>query len=216
MWAFDNSYFRTMEGFHVPTEPERAPEPQLIWMNRPLAADLGLSLEGLEEAQLAAFFSGAALPTGAEPLAQAYAGHQFGNFVPQLGDGRAVLLGEIIAPGGRRFDMQLKGSGRTPFSRGGDGKAALGPVLREVLISEAMAALGVPTTRALSATLTGEEIWRDRALPGAVLCRIAASHIRVGTFQFFIARGDVERLRRLADHVIARHCPALAETAAPY
>ncbi|HMT43669.1 MAG TPA: YdiU family protein [Chakrabartia sp.] len=216
MWAFDNSYFRTMDGFHVPTDPEPAPDPRLILINRPLAARLGLSLDGVDETQLAASFSGTSLPPGAEPLAQAYAGHQFGNFVPQLGDGRAVLLGEIIAPDGRRFDMQLKGSGRTPFSRGGDGKAALGPVLREVLISEAMAALGVPTTRALAAVQTGEQIWRDKAVPGAVLCRIAASHIRVGTFQFFIARGDVERLRQLADHVIARHFPALSSTAAPY
>ncbi|MBK8629598.1 MAG: YdiU family protein [Sphingomonadales bacterium] len=216
MWAFDNSYYRHMDGFHVPTRPDVPPEPRLIRINRPLASEMGLSLDGLDNGQLAALFSGEMIPEGAEPLAQAYAGHQFGTFVPQLGDGRAVMLGEIITPDGRRFDMQLKGAGRTPFSRGGDGKAALGPVLREYLVSEAMAALGVPTTRALAATLTGETILRDRPLTGAVLCRIAASHIRVGTFQYFIARGDTDRLRQLSDHVIARHYPALVETAAPY
>ena len=149
--------------------------------------ELGLDLT---EDQARDWFSGAALPPGADPIAQAYAGHQFGGFSPQLGDGRAHLLGEVVAPDGRRFDLQLKGSGRTPFSRGGDGKAAIGPMLREYLISEFMAALGVPTTRSLAVVATGEEIWRETKLPGAVLARVAASHLRVGTFQFFAARGD--------------------------
>ncbi len=161
-------------------------------------------------AEGAAWFSGAALPPGAEPAALAYAGHQFGGFSPVLGDGRAHLLGEIVTEGGRRFDLQLKGSGRTPFSRGGDGKAALGPMLREVLISDFMAAVGVPTTRALAVATTGEWIWRETKLPGAVLARTAASHLRVGTFQFFAARGDTAALRALLAHAIARHDPALA------
>src|SRR5678816_3349829 len=145
---------------------------------------------------------------GAEPLAQAYAGHQFGGFSPQLGDGRALLIGEVIDRHGRRRDIAFKGSGRTPFARGGDGKAAVGPMLREVLVSEAMHALGIPTTRALAVVATGEEVYRDRVLPGAVLTRVAASHIRVGTFQFYAARGDVESLRKLALYTIARHDPA--------
>ena len=150
-------------------------------------------------------FAGNAVPEGAEPIAQAYAGHQFGGFSPQLGDGRAVLLGEVIDRAGRRRDIALKGSGRTPFSRGGDGKAAVGPMLREVLIGEAMHALGIPTTRALAVVATGEPVLRETVLPGAVLTRVAASHIRVGTFQFFAARGDVERVRQLAEYTIARH-----------
>src|SRR5690606_36997243 len=154
-----------------------------------------------------AVFAGNRVPEGASPLAQAYAGHQFGGWVPQLGDGRALLLGEIVAPDGARFDLQLKGSGPTPFSRRGDGRAGLGPVLREYVVSEAMAALGVPTTRALAAVTTGEAVWRETPLPGAVLARVAASHIRVGTFQYFAAREDVEALRLLTDHVIARHYP---------
>ena len=152
---------------------------------------------------------------GSDPIAQAYAGHQFGNFVPQLGDGRAILLGELIDRGGRRHDIQLKGAGRTHFSRGGDGRAALGPVLREYVVSEAMSALGIPTTRALAALTTGEDVYRDTVLPGALLVRVASSHIRVGTFQFFAARGDVEALRQLADHVIARHYPEAAQDEEP-
>ena len=152
------------------------------------------------------------MPEGAEPIAQAYAGHQFGGFSPQLGDGRAVLLGEVIDRAGRRRDIALKGSGRTPFSRGGDGKAAVGPMLREVLIGEAMHALGIPTTRALAVVATGQPVFRESVLPGAVLTRVAASHIRVGTFQFFAARGDVERVRRLAEYTIARHDPDLVDT----
>ena len=156
------------------------------------------------------------MPEGAEPIALAYAGHQFGQFVPQLGDGRAILLGEVVGRDGARRDIQLKGSGRTPFSRGGDGRAALGPVLREYVVSEAMAALGVPTTRALAAVTTGEAVLRETALPGAVLTRVAASHIRVGTFQYFAARGDAEAVRLLADYVIARHYPEAAGAEHPY
>jgi len=164
----------------------------------------------------AAIFAGNTLPAGADPIAMAYAGHQFGNFVPQLGDGRAILLGEVIDQTGTRRDIQLKGAGRTAFSRGGDGRAALGPVLREYLLSEAMHALGVPTTRALAAVTTGEMVFRDRALPGAVLTRIAASNIRVGTFQYFAARGDEDAIKMLADYVIERHYPALRDEANPY
>ena len=163
-----------------------------------------------------AILAGNRVAQGAEPLAAAYAGHQFGHFVPQLGDGRAILLGEVVDRNGRRRDIQLKGSGPTPFSRRGDGRAALGPVLREYLVSEAMAALGVPTTRALAAVTTGEEVFRETPLPGAVLTRVASSHIRVGTFQFFAARGDTEAIRVLADHVIDRHYPEAAGAPNPY
>jgi serine/tyrosine/threonine adenylyltransferase len=205
--AFDHSYARDLPGTYLRALPDVAPAPQLLVLNRPLAASLGLQLS---EAEAEAWFSGARLPPGADPIAQAYAGHQFGGFSPQLGDGRAHLLGEVLAPDGRRFDIQLKGSGRTPFSRGGDGKAAVGPMLREVVISEFMAAMGVPTTRALAVVATGETVWRDTRLPGAVLARVAASHLRVGTFQFFAARGDQARVKALADHAIARHDPRLA------
>jgi uncharacterized protein YdiU (UPF0061 family) len=161
--------------------------------------------------------AGNAIPAGAEPIAQAYAGHQFGGFVPQLGDGRALLLGEVIGADGARYDLELKGSGPTPFSRGGDGKSALGPVIREYIISEAMAALGVPTTRALAAVSTGETVWRQEGqLPGGVFTRVAASHIRVGTFQYFLARSDLAALRVLADHAIARHYPDAGQAANPY
>ena len=211
--AFDHSYARDLPGTFLRVAPDPAPAPRLLFLNRPLAADLGLDLT---EAEAESWFSGAAVPAGADPIAQAYAGHQFGGFSPQLGDGRAHLLGEILAPDGRRFDIQLKGSGKTPFSRGGDGKAVVGPMLREVLISEFMAAAGVPTTRALAVVATGEEVWRETKLPGAVLARSAASHIRVGTFQFFSARGDQATVRRLADYAIARHYPDLAGAANPY
>jgi serine/tyrosine/threonine adenylyltransferase len=210
--AFDHSYARDLPGTYLRVAPDVAPAPRLLLLNRPLAADLGLTLS---EAEAEAWFSGATLPDGADPIAQAYAGHQFGGFSPQLGDGRAHLLGEIITPQGR-FDIQLKGSGKTPFSRGGDGKAAIGPMLREVLISEFMAAMGVPTTRALAVVATGEEIWRETKLPGAVLARVAASHLRVGTFQFFAARGDQAQVKALADYAIARHYPDLAEADHPY
>jgi uncharacterized protein YdiU (UPF0061 family) len=211
--AFDHSYARELPGTYLRVAPDVAPAPRLLFLNRSLAVDLGLALS---EDQARDWFSGAALPPGADPIAQAYAGHQFGGFSPQLGDGRAHLLGEIVGPDGRRFDIQLKGSGRTPFSRGGDGKAAIGPMLREVLISEFMAAAGVPTTRSLAVVATGEEVWRETKLPGAVLARVAASHLRVGTFQFFAARGDHANVKALADYAIARHYPELAGQDAPY
>lgn len=210
--SFDNSFAQQMEGFFVEWQGDKVPKPQVLRLNRGLAKNLGLDADTLTGAVL----SGAEAPAGAHPLAMAYAGHQFGGFSPQLGDGRAVLLGEIIAPSGKRFDLHLKGSGRTPFSRGGDGKAVLGPVLREYLFGEAMAALGIPTTRALAAVTTGEQVMRDGPQQGAVLARIAASHLRVGTFQFFAARGEVDRVRQLADYAIARHFPDLATSDAPY
>jgi uncharacterized protein YdiU (UPF0061 family) len=206
----ENTYARELEGFSVPWKPAPAREPRLLFLNRPLARELGADPAALDGEAGARWLSGTVVPDGAEPVAQAYAGHQFGGFSPQLGDGRAVLLGELVDGQGRRRDLALKGSGRTPFSRGGDGKAAVGPMLREVLIGEAMHALGIPTTRALSVVGTGEAVVRENVLPGAVLARIAASHIRVGTFQFFAARGDVDRVRRLAAYTIARHDPALA------
>lgn len=206
MALFDNSYVRDLPGTFLPFRPAIPPAPRLIRLNRPLADALGLTQD---DATLTRWLSGAEVPPGAEPVAMAYAGHQFGGFSPQLGDGRAVLLGEITTPSGRH-DLHLKGAGRTPFARGGDGKAVLGPMLREYLVSEAMHALGVPTTRALAVCTTGEEVRRDTALPGAVLARTAASHIRVGTFQFLAARGDQPRLRALLAHSIARHDPALA------
>ncbi|KAF0116973.1 MAG: hypothetical protein FD150_63 [Rhodobacteraceae bacterium] len=211
--AFDHSYARDLPGTFLRVAPDPAPAPKLLFLNGPLAADLGLTLT---EAEAESWFSGATLPAGADPIAQAYAGHQFGGFSPQLGDGRAHLLGEVVAPDGRRVDIQLKGSGKTPFSRGGDGKAAVGPMLREVLISEFMAAAGVPTTRALAVVATGEQVWRETKLPGAVLARIAASHIRVGTFQFFAARGDQANVRAMADYAIARHYPDLLYAENPY
>jgi serine/tyrosine/threonine adenylyltransferase len=211
--AFDHSYARDLPGTYLRVSPDPAPAPRLLVLNRALAADLGLEI-GEDEAR--DWFSGASLPPGADPIAQAYAGHQFGGFSPQLGDGRAHLLGEFLTPDGRRFDVQLKGSGRTPFSRGGDGKAAIGPMLREYLISEFMAATGVPTTRSLAVVATGEEVWRETKLPGAVLARVAASHLRVGTFQFFAARGDHATVRALADHAVARHYPDLAAAENPH
>ena len=206
-FRFDNSWARDLPGTFLRVAPDPAPAPRLLALNRGLATDLGLDPVALE-AGAARWLSGAALPPGADPIALAYAGHQFGGFSPSLGDGRAHLLGEIVTPDGRRVDLQLKGSGRTPFSRGGDGKAAIGPMQREYLVSEAMHALGVPTTRALAVVATGEDIWRDSGrLPGAVLARVAASHIRVGTFQFFSARGETDKLRALTDYTVARHYP---------
>jgi uncharacterized protein YdiU (UPF0061 family) len=207
--SFDHSYARDLPGTYLRDRPAVAPAPRLLVLNEALAQDLGLDAADLIE-NAARWFSGGALPDGADPIALAYAGHQFGGFSPQLGDGRAHLLGELVTAKGR-FDLQLKGSGRSPFSRGGDGKAAVGPMLREYLISEAMAALGVPTTRSLAVVATGETVWRDTGkLPGAVLTRIAASHIRVGTFQFFAAREDLGNLRALTAYTIARHFPHLA------
>ncbi len=207
---FDNSYARELEGFSVPWQPQAVPQPKLLFFNAALAEELGLDGAALAGDLGTQIFAGNSVPEGAQPVAQAYAGHQFGGFSPQLGDGRAVLLGEVVDRAGKRRDIALKGSGRTPFSRGGDGKAAVGPMLREVLIGEAMHALGIPTTRALAVVATGQRVMRETPLPGAVLTRVADSHIRVGTFQFFAARGDVERVRRLADYTIARHDPELA------
>ncbi len=216
MFSFDNSYARLPQTFHRPARPAAARAPQLIRFNHALAADLGLNVEDASDARLAQVLSGQVIPVGAEPLAQAYAGHQFGHFNPQLGDGRALLLGEVLDREGRRRDIQLKGSGPTAFSRNGDGMAALGPVLREYIISEAFAALGVPATRALAAVSTGEQVVRETMLPGAVFTRVAASHIRVGTFQFFAAQGDEAAVKTLADYVIERHYPAARETENPY
>jgi uncharacterized protein YdiU (UPF0061 family) len=206
---FDNTYARDLPGFYETCQPATAREPVLLFFNRGLAEELQLGLAGRDDAALAAMFSGNALPAGAQPIAQAYSGHQFGQFNPHLGDGRALLIGEVIDRHGRRCDIAFKGSGRTPFSRRGDGKAAVGPMLREVLIGEAMHALGIPTTRALAVVSTGEPVFRERALPGAILTRVAASHLRVGTFQYFAAHGTPEMLRQLADYAIARHFPEL-------
>ncbi len=212
-FTLDNTYARDLEGFSVPWRPEAVPAPKALFFNAPLAEELGLDVAALAGEEGAALFVGNALPEGLQPIAQVYAGHQFGGFSPQLGDGRAVLLGEVIDRAGRRRDIALKGSGRTPYSRGGDGKAAVGPMLREVLIGEAMHALGIPTTRALAVVATGQPVLREAgALPGAVLTRVAASHIRVGTFQFFAARGDVTRVRQLAEYAIARHDTELVGT----
>jgi uncharacterized protein YdiU (UPF0061 family) len=203
---FDNSYARLPGTMHVRVDPTPVEAPRLIKVNEALARELGIDPASLTP-EVAV---GNVLLAGATPIAQAYAGHQFGNFVPQLGDGRAILLGEVVDVHGRRRDIQLKGSGPTPFSRRGDGRAALGPVLREYLVSEAMNALGIPTTRALMAATTGEKVYRETVLPGAVLTRVASSHIRVGTFQFFAVRRDLESLEALIGHVIERHYPELS------
>ena len=211
---FDNSFARELTGFYVSQGPAVAPSPQLLQYNHALADELGLAPQLADHA--AVLFSGAAVPNGATPIAQVYAGHQFGGFSPQLGDGRALLLGEVIDRSGARRDIALKGSGWTPFSRGGDGRAAIGPVLREYLIGEAMSAMGIPTSRALCAVATGETVMRETALPGAVLTRVAASHIRVGTFQFFAARGEWDKVQKLADYAVARHYPQVAGAENPY
>jgi uncharacterized protein YdiU (UPF0061 family) len=216
-FQFDNSYARELDGFYAPWPAAQVRLPVLLKLNHALATELGLNADALDGSLGAAIFSGNLAPPGATPIAQAYAGHQFGGFSPQLGDGRALLLGEVINIHGQRRDIAFKGSGRTPFSRGGDGKAALGPVLREYLMGEAMHALGIPTTRALAAVATGEQVLREvGALPGAVLTRVAASHLRVGTFQFFATRGTPEQLKTLADYAIARHDPELAHSEQPY
>jgi len=203
-WRLDHSYARLPTAFHVRIDPTPVPEPKIVVLNRSLAEALGLSADELTDA---AIFAGNALPPGAEPLAQAYAGHQYAHFT-MLGDGRAILLGEQMTPSGTRFDIQLKGPGATPFSRRGDGRAALGPMLREYLISEAMHALGIPTTRSLAVVTTGEKVWRQEGgLPGAVLTRVAASHIRVGTFEYAAARGEKVDLQALADYTRQRHYP---------
>ncbi|MXQ07555.1 YdiU family protein [Alphaproteobacteria bacterium GH1-50] len=204
---FDNSYGRLPERFYTRMPPTPVSAPALIKVNTALAKRLGIDPDALSSHEGVAALAGNAVPEGADPLAQVYAGHQFGGFSPRLGDGRALLLGEVLAPDGARFDIQLKGSGPTPYSRMGDGRAWLGPVLREYLVSEAMEALGVPTTRALAAVLTGDTVVREAPLPGAVLTRVAASHIRVGTFQYFASQGDHDALRDLTEHAIARHAP---------
>lgn len=204
---FDNSYARLPDRFFHRQPPAAAPAPGLVRVNAGLASFLGLDAAALASPEGVAVLAGAATPAGAEPLAMAYAGHQFGGWSPQLGDGRALLLGELRGEDGRRYDLQLKGSGRTPYSRSGDGKAALGPVLREYVVSEAMHALGVPTTRALAAVTTGEPVLRERPLPGAVLARVSRGHVRVGTFQFFFAREDVDALARLTDYCLERLYP---------
>jgi len=210
MLSFDNTYSRLPDRFYARVAPTKVGDPRVVKVNRAVAELLGASPEELASSAGASVLVGNQIPAGAEPLALAYAGHQFGGFVPQLGDGRAILLGEVIGTDGRRRDIQLKGAGRTPFSRGGDGRAALGPVLREYLVSEAMAALGIPTTRALAVATTGELVMREEALPGAILTRVAASHLRVGTFEFFAARGDRDGLVALTAHALARHYPSAA------
>ena len=205
--AFDNTYGRLPERFYTKMAPEPVSAPEMLLLNRGLAEELGLDPDALLTEEGVEVLAGNRLPEGADPLAQVYAGHQFGGFSPQLGDGRAILLGEVVGRDGVRRDLQLKGSGRTPYSRMGDGRAWIGPVIREFIVSEAMHALGVPTTRALAAVATGETVLRERPFPGGVLTRVASSHIRVGTFQYFAARGDTEALRALTDYAIARHYP---------
>jgi uncharacterized protein YdiU (UPF0061 family) len=215
-FAFDNTYARLPDRFFARLAPVPVAHPRLVKLNEALAGQLGLDPEALRSPEGLAMLAGNRVPEGAAPLAMAYAGHQFGGFVPQLGDGRAILLGEILDPAGERFDIQLKGSGRTPFSRGGDGRAWLGPVLREYILSEAMHALGIPTTRSLAAVATGEAVFRESALPGAVLVRVARGHVRVGTFEYFAARQDTDALRHLADYVVARHYPEAKASDRPY
>ncbi|MBT8412929.1 MAG: YdiU family protein [Boseongicola sp.] len=204
---FDNSYARLDERFFTKMNPTAVKAPSLIALNAPLAADLGLDADALTTPDGIAALAGNLVPDGAAPLAQVYAGHQFGGWSPRLGDGRAILLGEVVSPDGQRFDIQLKGSGPTPYSRMGDGRAWVGPVLREYIVSEAMHALGVPTTRALAAVSTGDIVLRENPLPGAILTRVASSHIRVGTFQYFASQKDTEALAALTDHALARHDP---------
>ncbi len=216
LFEFDDSYARQVPSLSVPWTAAPVPAPELLVLNEELAAELGVDAAALREPAGVSLLVGHGLPDGVTPVAQAYAGHQFGMYVPRLGDGRALLLGEVVDVHGRRRDVHLKGSGRTPFARGGDGMAAVGPMLREYLIGEAMHALGIPTTRALAVVATGERVVRETVLPGAVLCRVAASHLRVGTFQYAAASGDRDVLRALADHAIARHHPEAAGAANPY
>jgi len=212
----DNSYARLPREFHATVKPDAVAKPSLLAWNKMLAADLGIGSTVDDESALARVFSGSELPPGAQPIAMAYAGHQFGHFAPQLGDGRAALLGEIVTDTGDRYDIQLKGSGRTTFSRGGDGKSWLGPVLREYILSEAMHHLGVPTTRALAAVATGESVYREGAMPGAVFTRVASSHLRIGTFEYFASRGGEPSVKTLADYAIDRHYPDAKEADSPY
>ncbi|WP_210651625.1 YdiU family protein [Nocardioides sp. SYSU D00065] len=214
--TLDNRFARELPEMALAWKAHQFPAPRLLALNESLAAELGLDPAWLRSEEGTGLLSGKVVPEGATPVAQAYAGHQFGGYSPRLGDGRALLLGELVDDGGRLRDLHLKGSGRTPFSRGGDGFAAVGPMLREYVISEAMHALGIPTTRSLAVVATGQTVYREEALPGAVLARVASSHLRVGTFQFARATGDVELLRRVADHAIARHHPGAADAEQPY
>lgn len=213
---FTYSYADALPTAYASVAPEKSPKPELLYFNKVLAKGLNWDLNHYSEPELATLFSGNTLPEGCRPIAQAYAGHQFGNFNPQLGDGRALIIGELFNAEGLRYDIALKGSGRTPFSRSGDGKAAVGPMLRELIISEAMHALNIPTTRSLAVIATGETVYRNGPEPGAILTRVAASHIRIGTFAFFAAQSDKDTLKLLADYTIARHDPSLAETDTPY
>jgi len=214
--ALENRFARELRELALPWRAEHAPDPKLIVLNEPLAIDLGFDPDWLRSADGQRFLVGNLVPGGATPVAQAYAGHQFGGFVPRLGDGRALLLGEVVDAGGGLRDLHLKGSGRTPFARGGDGLAALGPMLREYIVSEAMHALGIPTTRSLAVMATGREVRREGSLPGAVLARVASSHLRVGSFEFARTSGDVDLVRRLADHAMARHHRGVAPAGRPY
>jgi uncharacterized protein YdiU (UPF0061 family) len=216
LFEFDNSFVRDLRGLYEPWRAAPVSAPRLLALNEELATELGVDADALRAPDGVAVLVGNATSHGAPPVAQAYAGHQFGGFSPRLGDGRALLLGEVLDVYGRRRDLHLKGSGRTPFARGGDGKAAVGPMLREYVIGEAMHSLGIPTTRALAVVATGEQIARDAMLPGAVLTRVAASHLRVGTFQYAAAHDDPTLVRRLADHAIARHHPHAVEAENPY
>jgi len=213
---FDNSYAHLPDAFFERATPTPVSAPVMIRLNHPLANELGIDAAQLDSPDGLAILSGNQVPPGSEPVAMAYSGHQFGGFSPQLGDGRAILLGEVVRQDGVRFDIHLKGSGPTPFSRRGDGRSALGPVLREYIVSEAMAALGVPTTRALAAVASGDLVRRDCMEPGGVFTRVARSHIRIGTFQWFAARGDQENLKILADYVLQRHYPDLLNEENPY
>ena len=214
--TLDSRFARELPELALAWRAEEPPDPRLLVLNEPLAVELGLDPEWLRSPAGTQLLVGRALPGGATPVAQAYAGHQFGGYSPRLGDGRALLLGELVDADGRLRDLHLKGSGRTPFARGGDGRAVVGPMLREYVVSEAMHALGIPTTRSLAVVATGRGVQRETVLPGAVLARVASSHLRVGSFQYASATGDVELLRRLADHAIARHHPQAADAENPY
>ena len=213
--VLERSFARELSEMALPWQAAEAPAPRLLVLNEPLARDLGLDPDVLRMPDGLRLLVGTLVPEGATPVAQAYAGHQFGGFVPRLGDGRALLLGEVVDSEGRRRDLHLKGSGRTPFARGGDGLAAVGPMLREHVISEAMHALGIPTTRSLAVVATGRTVRRETELPGAVLARVASSHLRVGSFQYAAATNDLGLLRRLTDHAVARHHPTAADAALP-
>src|SRR5215213_2526953 len=213
--ALGNRFATELPELAVRWKAESTPRPRLLVLNEPLAADLGLDADWLRSADGLGLLTGTRVPAGAEPVAQGYAGHQFGGWVPRLGDGRALLLGELVDSHGRLRALHLKGSGRTPFARGGDGLAAVGPMLREYVVSEAMHALGVPTTRSLAVVATGRSVRRETVLPGAALARVASSHLRVGSFQYAVTTGDVDLLRRLVDHAIERHSPAAADAERP-